>query len=58
MQCLFRGIQLLLRQALTWDTRAKLVRELRDEVVVDTIFHRAEHNDRPRVVNCSVTKIV
>lgn len=45
---------------LTWDTGSKLVRELRDEVVVDAIFHRSEHNDRPRVVNCStaITRVM
>lgn len=53
-------MQLLLRKALTWDTGSKLVRELRDEVIVDAIFHRSEHNDRPRVVNCStaITRVM
>lgn len=50
-------MQLLLRKALTWDTGTKLVRELRDEVIVDAIFHRSEHNDRPRVVHCSTAII-
>lgn len=53
-------MQLLLRKALTWDTGTELVREFRDEVIVDTIFHWSEHNDRPRVVNCStaITRVM
>lgn len=53
-------MQQLLRKALTWDTGSKLVRELRDEVIVDAIFHWSENNDRPRVVNCSteITRVM
>lgn len=39
---------------LTWDAGAKLVRKLRDEVIVDPIFHRSKHDDWPRVINCNM----
>lgn len=38
-------------RTLTWDTGAKLVRKLRDEVIVDPIFHWSKYDDWPCVVN-------
>lgn len=36
---------------LTRDTRAKLVWELRQQVIIHSVLHRAQNNDRPRVVH-------
>lgn len=38
-------------EPLTRNTGAKLVRELRNEVVVDAVLHGAEDNDGSRVAN-------
>lgn len=36
---------------LTRYTRAKLVRKLRDKVIIDSVFHWAQYDYRPCVVN-------
>lgn len=35
----------------TWDARAELVREFRDEVVVDAVFHGTQDNHGARVAD-------
>lgn len=36
---------------LTWDAGSKLFRKLRDEVIIDPIFHWSKHDDWPCVIH-------
>lgn len=41
----------LWQELLTWDARSKLIRELRQQVIVYPVLHRAQDDDGPRVMN-------